>query len=265
MLISVIVATFNSEATIRECLNSILSQDYALVEVIIKNGASTDATLEIIQEYDGVLNVIIDSSSDSGVYDAWNQAIELSSGDWITFLGSDDYFTHSKSISSVIPYLLEAQEKNCHLIYGNNDIIDLDGKYITTTGQSWDLAKKDIHRKMTIRHPGSFVSRDIVSRIGPFDVSFKIIGDYDFVLSCISQTRVSYYPDSCVTHRVGGLSTNPSRCLNVIRETIQLRRKHDLKPYLLMDELFFKRITLYLLSKCFNERTIIKLMGRIKK
>ncbi|WP_438638616.1 glycosyltransferase [Muribaculum intestinale] len=92
MKISIITATWNSGATLRDTMESVLSQDYTDFEHLIIDGGSTDNTLDIVREleprYGGKLKWI--SERDRGIYDAMNKGIMMATGDVIGILNSDD-------------------------------------------------------------------------------------------------------------------------------------------------------------------------------
>ncbi|MFQ1844827.1 glycosyltransferase [Aeromonas veronii] len=261
-MIAIIIATYNSQATIRQCLESILKQSLKEVEVIIQDGGSNDDTLSIIEEMGFSSSVI--SQKDSGVYHAWNLALTRVTAQWVTFLGSDDYFKEDDSLSSIRSEIDIAESLKSRIIYGKNIIVDLDDKLVCEIGDKWEISQKNIYRFMTVRHPGCFCHITLFKEIGGFDESFKIIGDYDFVLRSIAMSSVYYYDFPAVCHRIGGLSISPARCMQVIKETYRLRKKHKLKPFLYMDIIFFKRLTLFFLSIFLKDDIIFFLIKRLK-
>src|SRR5579862_9848283 len=92
-MLSIIIATFNSSKTIGRCLDSIKNQTFTDFEIVIQDGLSTDATLEIVREFqqgNSRIVVRIESAKDRGVYDAMNRAVSKVRGTWLYFLGSDD-------------------------------------------------------------------------------------------------------------------------------------------------------------------------------
>ena len=95
MKISIITATYNSGATLRDTLESVLQQDYSDYELVIKDGGSTDNTLDICREYEprfeGRMKLL--SSPDKGLYDAMNQGIRATTGEVVGILNSDDFYT----------------------------------------------------------------------------------------------------------------------------------------------------------------------------
>lgn len=103
MKISIITATWNSGATLRDTMESVLSQDYTDFEHLIIDGGSTDNTLDIVREleprYSGKLKWI--SERDRGIYDAMNKGIMMATGDVIGILNSDDFYTSTDILSTV--------------------------------------------------------------------------------------------------------------------------------------------------------------------
>ena len=101
MKVSIITVCFNSELTLRDTIDSVLSQNYKDIEYIIIDGGSTDGTSAIIQEYGfGITKWV--SEPDRGIYDAMNKGIGMASGDVIGFLNSDDMYMNQSSISQLI-------------------------------------------------------------------------------------------------------------------------------------------------------------------
>lgn len=91
MKYSFLVAAYNVEKYIKECLDSILSQNKALdYEVVVVNDGSTDKTLEILEKYPGIKLI---SKANEGLSPTRNTLIENSSGEWIIFVDSDDYIS----------------------------------------------------------------------------------------------------------------------------------------------------------------------------
>ena len=92
--VSVITAVYNNSINISEALNSVLSQSYSNVELIVIDGASTDGTLEVLDTYKPRLDVLV-SEADNGIYHALNKGIARSTGEVIGFLHSDAVsYTH---------------------------------------------------------------------------------------------------------------------------------------------------------------------------
>ena len=126
MRISIITATYNSEATVSDTLESVLRQDYSDYEFIIKDGGSTDGTLAICREYEsrfeGRMRII--SAPDKGLYDAMNMGIASATGEVIGILNSDDFYT-SDDILSTIARQFE-QTPDIDALYGDIHYVKAD-------------------------------------------------------------------------------------------------------------------------------------------
>ena len=94
--ISIVTVCYNSVLTIRDTIDSVLSQDYPNVEYIIVDGGSTDGTMDIVRGFSDKIDVII-SEPDHGIYDAMNKGIEAASGEFVGFLNSDDFYATEHS------------------------------------------------------------------------------------------------------------------------------------------------------------------------
>ena len=93
-MVSIIIATYNSEKTLRRALDSVLNQSYQDWECIVVDGASKDNTIGIVKEYvkkDSRFRY--NSEPDHGIYDAFNKGWKMAKGEWVMYLGSDDEYT----------------------------------------------------------------------------------------------------------------------------------------------------------------------------
>jgi GT2 family glycosyltransferase len=87
-LVSVTIVTFNSGRFIRRCLESVLDQRYPRLEVIVIDNASTDGTPDILERFENRCTVVYNEEN-IGFAAAQNQAIAISSGDWVLTLNPD--------------------------------------------------------------------------------------------------------------------------------------------------------------------------------
>lgn len=91
--ISIVVAVYNAEKTLKKCVDSLLNQTYNNIEIILVNDCSKDNSLDICKEYSKTSdNVkVISNDRNSGVSDTRNNGIDNSTGEYICFVDSDDY------------------------------------------------------------------------------------------------------------------------------------------------------------------------------
>jgi len=215
-LISVIVAVRNSVATLQRCIDSVSHQTYPHKELIIIDGNSTDGTVEIIKSNSGKIKYW-ESKADRGVFHAWNKAIDHFEGDWICFLGADDFFWGSDVLEKIIHYT-EVNDLKNEIIYGQVKLVDNQGQTIMTIGEPWTKIKNKFKKIMCLPHPGLMHHKSIFDKHGRFRENFKIAGDYELLLRELKTGNAQYIPLTTVGMQNGGLSTVPSNEIISIRE-----------------------------------------------
>lgn len=99
-LVSIIVPAYNVERYIEECIDSLLNQTYKNIEIIVLDDASTDATLYLLKQYEGQIQ-LIENELNQGQGARRNQGIKLAKGDYIYFVDSDDWI-ESKTIEELV-------------------------------------------------------------------------------------------------------------------------------------------------------------------
>ena len=102
--ITIITVSYNSVNTIVKTIWSIINQTYKNIEYIVIDGESNDGTLDIIKKYQERISCWI-SEKDYGIYDAMNKGIDLATGDYVYFIGSDDWLVNFNIIEKVVSYL----------------------------------------------------------------------------------------------------------------------------------------------------------------
>lgn len=266
MKLSIIIATYNSDKTLKKCLDSVINQSYKNFEILIKDGGSVDNTIKIILDYQSNIKFYA-TSKDDGVYDAWNICLDNFTGDWVIFLGSDDYFIDNNYLEIILPYLNRGLSENSKIIHGMNQIIDENGREISIVGEEILEVSKNFFEIMPIRHPGCFHHKSLFTEFGKFDSSFKIIGDYHFFLRAVKSTNLLFYPFVGVIHTNGGISTNPNYVLKIIKENIKMRRQFNIKPYFNMNIEMSKRLIIFIIMQLFGKfigKKIIQLIIFLK-
>ena len=98
--LSIIIPTFNSAKTLSRCLDSVISQSFTDWEVLMMDGVSNDDTIKIASSYQDS-RIQIYSEPDKGIYDAMNKGIDKAQGEWLYFLGSDDWLFNCNSLKDI--------------------------------------------------------------------------------------------------------------------------------------------------------------------
>lgn len=264
-LISVVVAVYNGVRTLGQCLDSVLQQTYPNVELIVVDGGSTDGTLELLRDRADLIAFWI-SEPDRGIYDAWNKGISKAKGDWICFLGADDYFWDSSVLEMTARQLVVLPMK-IRVAYGKIMVVDEGCSQLYTSGQSWSDVGHRFRSLMCIPHPGTMHRASLFQRHGKFDESFRIAGDYDLLLRELMNGE-AYYLDGIVTAGVrhGGVSTDESNALLAMWEIRRAQKKQGISfPPMLWSLTLIKiyiRLTLY---KLVGERLTRRLLNLVRK
>lgn len=200
---SIIIPTFNSEKTLKSCLNSIVEQTFNNYEIILIDGLSKDSTINIIKAY--LLkypNIRWVSEADHGIYDAMNKGIKIATGEWIYFLGSDDRFHDNYVLQEV--YSLN--KSGFDVVYGNAMIVG-----DTSWAKDGDLydGEFDLQKlfKKNICHQAIFYSSACFSGKIFFNQNYKLCSDWDFNLRCWANKPFLYINLIIVDFYGGGEST----------------------------------------------------------
>ncbi len=232
-LFTVIIATYNAEKKLDRCLTSIARQTFSDIEVIVIDGGSTDGTLRIINAYRQVI-AYHESTRDRGIYHAWNKALGHATGEWICFLGADDFFWNRSILASLVPYLETARKRNVALVYGLVAMIDGDAKLKCMRGKTWHRISGQFRHGMPLdfQHTGILHHRSLFQKYGGFDESFLISGDYEFLLRVLkTSTHTPHFANNlCVVAKEdGGISVTDK--LTAIREFARAKQQNGIFPY----------------------------------
>lgn len=205
MKISIITVCYNSEETISDTIQSVLSQDYKDVEYIIVDGKSTDRTLEIIQSIKSRIKLI--SEKDRGIYDAMNKGINIASGDIIGILNADDVYKNSQVLTAV----MNAFKANVSIVYGDIEYVKYND--LSKVVRKW---KAGVFRSGKFKwgwmppHPGFFVKKSCYESFGLFNLNLSTSADYELMLRMLEVHHLScnYIPKTITSMRVGGASNS---------------------------------------------------------
>lgn len=242
-IISIIIATYNAEATLKTCLDSITTQLTEDTELLVIDGKSTDSTCDIIDDYKEKITYYI-SEKDGGVYEAWNKGIEKAAGKWIMFVGADDFLLPN-SISFYINYIKNSKEiEDIDYICANNQYINCKGMVLKVLGEepTWKKMKK----QMVAAHVASLHNKkNLFERHGLYNLNFKICADYELLLRRKNKLNYIFIPKNIAKMKEGGISFSVA----AIKEIYQIRQMHQTIPtfyniYLYYKDLFaFKTFT----------------------
>jgi len=198
--ITIIVSVLNGSKTLERCLLSIFEQTYEPKEIIVIDGFSNDGTVDIIKKYSANIDYWI-SEPDSGIYNAWNKAINKSSGEWICFLGCDDCWSSADSLLEIAKHALYPK---FNFVSSKMYLVNKNGNIISSVGNA--LNHKKLALGPRIAHVGALHHRSLFSTYGLFDESYKIAGDFEFLLRVSSSIKPAFVPRNLIFMENGGLS-----------------------------------------------------------
>lgn len=196
MQFSIIVVCLNAGNKLNETLNSIFAQDYEDYEVIVKDGGSSDSSIENMIKDDRIRLYV---EKDTGIYDAMNQAVSYARGDFIIFMNCGDTF-HGKNVLSTTAGFIEAESKKDNLI--------LYGKVYNKKTASWITPSPKITGFTCYRNVPCHQSCIYATKLckeKSFEPKFKIRGDYEHFLWCYYKAGAkTIYMDCPVADYEGG-------------------------------------------------------------
>jgi len=237
---TVVVATFNADKTIGRCLESLLAQT-ELAEIVVIDGASTDATVACVMPFVGQGRVRFLTEPDRGVFDAWNKGVDLSSGRWIIFIGGDDYYKDEEALRK-LRFQLEQTPEEVVLAYPSINLVNSSGAFLRKENKAWSLCCSTLHSNMPFTHTGTAHRRSIFTE-RKFDPSYRVCGDYHFLFPLLSAQVPLFIPEYVVEMTDGGLSNDPKSRVRLIREILSVHFAYKTSVPL--------RVKIYLRAKLF--------------
>jgi glycosyltransferase involved in cell wall biosynthesis len=204
--ISIITVCLNSSLSIQKTIQSISSQNYPDIEHIIIDGGSIDGTMDIIDRYRSCFSQII-SEPDQGIYDAMNKGVSLAKGNVVAFLNAGDIYASDKVLSHVAMVMEREQLEAL-----SGDVIFFDMKRPTRKLRRYDSGHFSPERLAwgwMPAHPALFLRREVFDRVGLFRTTYRIAGDFEFVVRAFKDGNLCYrhLPEVLVNMLTGGVST----------------------------------------------------------
>jgi glycosyltransferase involved in cell wall biosynthesis len=203
--ISIITAVRNGAGTVRRTLESVAGQDYADIEHIVVDGASTDGTVDLIRAHGPRVSQLI-SEPDTGVYQAFNKGLHAATGEVIGFLNAADSYCSPTAISAVAAAVAP---ESVDAVFGDVLIVDpRDESQVLRYYSSRDFRPSRLAWGFMPAHPTLFLKRRVYDACGGYDPAYRIAGDFEFCLRAFIKhhVRYRYIADALVRMPSGGLS-----------------------------------------------------------
>lgn len=214
---SIITVCRNEAKNIRSTCESITQQTFKDYEWIVVDGASTDHTLEVLEEFRQDISKLI-SEPDNGIYDAMNKGIDLATGEYIVFMNGGDAFA-SKRVLNLVSH---APQKD--LIYGD---LRYDSDFGKIHSSPDHFGKNELLRIM-VPHQASFYRRKLFEKYGKYDTSYRIAADYELNVRMLCKHRISqtHISESLAIFNRSGISSNARLRMLRKQENHQIRMEY---------------------------------------
>lgn len=205
MKISIITVSFNSAETIEDTIKSVLSQTHDDLEYIIVDGASKDATMEIVGLYKDKISRVI-SEPDKGIYDAMNKGVDAATGEIIGILNSDDFYADEHVVADIAAQIDEAKADACYA-----DLVYVDRDNTEKVIRKWDAGTYEsghFRKGWMPPHPTFFLSKSAYNKFGAYNLELRSAADYELMLRMVHkhELKVTYLPRVITKMRTGGQS-----------------------------------------------------------
>ncbi|MBI2416183.1 MAG: glycosyltransferase [Candidatus Kerfeldbacteria bacterium] len=227
MKISIISPSFNQAQFIGSMFESVLQQPYPNWEIVVADGASTDGTVALLQQYHQRYpeKIRYISETDTGQSNALNKALRLCTGDIIAWLSTDDYYE-----PNIFQYVVDifTQQPDVMVVYGQCDTVD---ETITpATVQPYYVAPFNyellLNRRNFIPEAATFFRRQVYQHIGGFDEQLSYVMDFDYWLRAATVGKIIFVPKKLANFRVHTQSKTGSRNTGFFKEALAVSRKY---------------------------------------
>ena len=190
---TIVTVTYNAEGVLRPTTDSVLMQSYAHVEHLIIDGASTDHTLQIAEEYrqksaDAASGheIRIISEPDKGIYDAMQKGLDRATGDYVCFLNAGDRLPNADTLLMIADKV--DNERMPGVLYGDTDIVDDEGNYLFRRRLTppEQLTWRSFRHGMVVCHQAFYARTDIAKRVD-YDLQFRYSADVDWCIRVMKE------------------------------------------------------------------------------
>jgi len=201
--VTVIIPCYNRERYIAQTVESVLSQTYPNIELVVVDDGCTDNSMQILEQYkDRIRSLEHPGRINKGQSAALNLGIQASHSDYVAFLDSDDLFAPEKIEKQV--NFLEANP-GVGLVYSNGHTIDNKGNIIYRIYGKDHFEKSDPNRVLLdcyfLLPNNALVRRDVLSRAGFFNEGFRSAQDHDLAIRIAEIARIAYIDEPLFFYR----------------------------------------------------------------
>ena len=197
--ITYVTITYNAAKVLQRTLDSVLCQDYPDIVHLIIDGASTDDTLKIVDDYIARSNaaenghrIQVTSEPDKGIYDAMNKGLRSLDGDYVCFLNAGDFLPSPDTVSKIVEKAITPLPA---VLYGNTDIVDGEGHFLhhRRLAPPEHLSWKSFRQGMLVCHQ-AFYARTDFAIATPYDMQYRYSADVDWCIRVMKAAEKENVP-----------------------------------------------------------------------
>lgn len=247
--ISIITCTYQAEHVLERTLESVFMQGYANVEHLIIDGASTDGTLALADDYrkrtleaENGHRVSIISERDKGLYDAMNKGIAKATGDYLVFLNAGDVLPHRDTLEQISCNVADGETLPA-VLYGETDVVNMEGHFLhhRRLQAPAHLTWRSFRQGMLVCHQ-AFYARTDIARATPYNLHYRLSADVDWCIRVMKSAESQHLPLRhvgfvVVNYLEGGMSVKNHRAS--LKERFHIMRDHYGLPVTLAMHIWF--------------------------
>ena len=188
--ITYVTITYQAAKVLQRTLDSVLEQDYPEITHLIIDGASTDGTIEMVNDYiersnaaDNGHKVLLMSEPDNGIYDAMNKGLRSLDGDYVCFLNAGDFLPAPDIASRINGQCSTFNGQSPAVLYGDTDIVDGEGRFLhhRRLAPPENLTWKSFRHGMLVCHQ-AFYARTDFAIATTYNQKYRYSADVDWCI-----------------------------------------------------------------------------------
>lgn len=235
-LVSVVIPSFNRSAYIDEAIQSVRSQGYPYVELIVVDDGSTDGSFEKLKQLQdqGILELLTHPGQQNrGQSAAINLGIGHAKGEYLAILDSDDMFAADK-LSDQVSFLQD--NPSFGMVYGQGHAVDAVGNFLFKVPGDNHIEPSDPNRLLLDCYMalpgGALIRRSVFNKVGLFEEVFRAGQDHDMAIRIMEATNCAYLPKLAFYYRKHGDSISAKGLERRWKTGMEiLRRAAERYPY----------------------------------
>lgn len=200
--VSIVTITYNSEKTVEETIQSVVSQNYPNLEYLIIDGGSKDSTLDIVEKYRDKISFVL-SEPDKGISDAFNKGVKYATGEIVGIINSDDLLMPGALKAIAESYDPEVGVYRGDLLVWNDETNET---FLAQSSTEYSLRG---FKKRHVCHPSTFITKAAYDKYGGYKVDFKYMMDEDILARLyMNGVLFKHVHFALAKFRLGGATSN---------------------------------------------------------